>query len=216
MELVRWQYRNPYHDRTKDPTRLFVFGPHTLTISQQPTQAIDLHQNTGFLVWDGAYLLSQYIFNHLALAGKKCVELGAGSALVSIVAWLKQGNAVATDLQEYQEFARRNIAANGAQVGVRELVWGEPLQQELAGCADVVFGSEILYLEAQHDALLRTLRALMKEHARAYLVYKDRGLGEHKFHERAQNAGFRLRELPLDSEFDSEPYHLLVLSFVSK
>ncbi|KAJ1719748.1 Methyltransferase-like protein 21B [Coemansia erecta] len=212
MELVRWQYRNPYHDRSKDATRQFVFGPHVLTISQQPTQAITLHANTGYLVWDGAYLLSQYIYNHLSLEGKTCVELGAGSGLVSIVAWLKQATAVATDLCQYMDHARRNIQANGAQVGVQEVVWGEPLPGELAGKADVVFGSEILYLEALHGALLRSLKGLMRAHARAYLVYKDRGRGEHRFRERALHAGFRLREIPLDSEFDSEPYHLLVLT----
>ncbi|KAJ2782815.1 N-alpha-acetyltransferase, non-catalitic subunit [Coemansia interrupta] len=189
MELVRWQYRNPYHDRSTAPTRQFIFGPHVLTITQQPSQSITLSQNTGFLVWDGAYLLSQHVFNHLTLRGKKCVELGAGSALVSMVAWLKQADAVATDLAQYQDFARQNIRANGAQVDVQEVVWGEALPQALAGSADVVFGSEILYLEEQHKALIHTLRGLMRENARAYLVYKDRGLGEHRFHERARIAG---------------------------
>ncbi|KAJ1882125.1 Methyltransferase-like protein 21B [Coemansia sp. RSA 486] len=213
MELVKWKYSNPYVDRANEPTRLFVFGPHTIVVRQEPDHTIDLTQNTGFLVWDGAYLLSTFIFNHIDLHNKSCIELGAGSALVSITASLKQPlRAVATDMLEYQTFARRNISDNKAKVAVCELLWEDSKQCGLLGCFDVVLGSEILYLSSQHDNLLGTLHRLMHQTSVAYFLYKNRGLGEHLFIEKATSQGFVIKEMPQSlilPEFHSQQYHLL-------
>ncbi|KAJ2838141.1 Methyltransferase-like protein 21B [Coemansia sp. 'formosensis'] len=126
MELVKWRYRNPYHDRRHERERMFVIGGHTIAMDQEPSEDIGLHQKTGFLIWDGAYLMAKFIAERVTLAGKSCLELGAGSALVSIVAHLQGASrVVATDLKEYQEFMRRNIERNtgGQGIEMRELIW---------------------------------------------------------------------------------------------
>ncbi|KAJ1944945.1 Methyltransferase-like protein 21B [Linderina pennispora] len=218
MELVKWQFRNPYHDAQHDSTRTFLFGPHTVTLSQQPELQIDRHHNTGFLVWDGAYILSTFIHHHLQLSAKSCLELGAGNALVSIVARLKGAERViATDLDDYLDFIKGNIQQNPGPAGapeieVRHLRWGD--DHPGIGKVDVVFGSEILYLQDLHQALLATLQQLMHKDSVAYFIYKNRSLGEHAFQAAAAHSGFKIVELPktfLDSEFQDDPYHLLRL-----
>ncbi|KAJ1726963.1 Methyltransferase-like protein 21B [Coemansia sp. Benny D160-2] len=226
MALVRWQYRNPYHDRRNERTRVFVFGAHTVTIAQNPAIHIDLHTNTGHLVWDGAYVLAKFVHDHasglLALRGKTCLELGAGSsALVSIVAGLAGGAAsvTATDMAEYLPLIRANAERNAGTgsdpsrlpLSVREL--------DIAP-VDLVFGSEILYLPGQHDAILTTLEQLMHADSAAFFVYKDRNLGERRFAEMAAARGlFAATSLDalIDDEFRSssssnnnhQQYHLL-------
>ncbi|KAJ2877657.1 Methyltransferase-like protein 21B, partial [Coemansia asiatica] len=217
--LVKWQYCNPYVDRSREPNRLFIFGPHSVTVHQEPDHEIDLTQNTGYLVWDGAYLLSTFIFDHVDLRNKSCIELGAGSALVSIAAWLKKPlRMVATDMADYQGFARKNIAENHADVEVCELLWGDARgrqnNREL-GQFDVILGSEILYLSSQHSNILTTLDTLMHQRSVAYFLYKDRGLGEGKFMEKAHERGFSIKEMPralILPEFRSQPYHLLSIT----
>ncbi|KAJ1790486.1 Methyltransferase-like protein 21B [Coemansia sp. RSA 2399] len=220
MEVVKWQYRNPYHDKSSERKRLFVFGPHTVTITQHPTEHIDLHRNTGFIVWDGAYILAKFVHERLNLAGKSCLELGAGSALVSVIAYLcGAASVVATDMLQYLPAIRANVEQNLSAastatqrppVHVCELLWGSSIE-----AADVVFGSEILYLADQHDALLATLTQAMHAQSTAYFVYKERNLGEHAFAENAIRRGFAVKELGstfIDEEFRNERYHLLRIS----
>ncbi|KAI7823095.1 putative methyltransferase-domain-containing protein [Kickxella alabastrina] len=234
MELVKWQYRSPYSLKQREHERLFVFGAHTVVMQQQPHREISLQQNTGFLVWDGAYILAKFLYARLHLRGKRCVELGAGGALVSIVARLAgAARVVATDMPEYLDFIRTNVGLNSVgtstrrvnlrlkpkpeaeaevEVEVRELVWGHPVSPDLLP-VDVVFGSEILYLSSQHTALLHTLSQLMQtNHTVGYFIYKHRNLQEQNFATLAQEQGFSVKELPqamIDSEFHSESYALL-------
>ncbi|KAJ2855140.1 Methyltransferase-like protein 21B [Coemansia erecta] len=207
MEVVKWQYRNPYHDKSSERKRLFVFGPHTVTITQHPTEHIDLHQNTGFIVWDGAYILAKFVHERLNLAGKSCLELGAGSALVSVVAYLcGAASVVATDMLQYLPAIRANIEQNLSAAKYR----GNSIEP-----TDVVFGSEILYLADQHDALLTTLTHAMHAQSTAYFVYKERNLGENAFAANAIRRGFAVKELGsafIDEEFRNERYHLLRIS----
>ncbi|KAJ1771803.1 Methyltransferase-like protein 21B [Coemansia sp. RSA 1813] len=230
MEVVKWQYKNPYHDKRTERERLFIFGPHTVTIAQHPTVHIDIHQNTGFIVWDGAYILAKFVHERLDLVGKSCLELGAGSALVSVVAYLcSAARVVATDMSEYLPFIRTNIERNlGSMyaatqqkpVRVCELFWGSKTDD--IEPADVVLGSEILYLADQHDALLATLAEVMHAQSTAYFVYKERNLGEHTFAAKATQRGFAVKELSrafIDEEFrdnKDERYHLLRISKIKQ
>ncbi|KAJ2802958.1 Methyltransferase-like protein 21B [Coemansia guatemalensis] len=215
MELTKWQFRNPYHDQRQDAERTFVFGPYVLKIKQQHWDKVDLHHNTGYVVWDGAYLLAKFVFERVEVQGKRCLELGAGNGLVSIVAHCRGAkNVVATDMPEYLEFMRCNIAENVTpeqlpSIDVCELLWGTPTD---IGPVDIVFGSEILYLSDQHAALISTLKQVMHSQSVAYFIYKERRLNEQQFAQLASNSGFTVREIPkaaLDAEFADEPYHLL-------
>ncbi|PIA15527.1 S-adenosyl-L-methionine-dependent methyltransferase [Coemansia reversa NRRL 1564] len=215
MEMTKWQFRNPYHDPRQDTERTFVFGPHTLKIKQQHWDKVDLHHNTGYIVWDGAYLLARFIFERAEIQGKRCLELGAGNGLVSIVAHYRGAkNVAATDMSEYLNFLRYNIAQNvsseqQSSIDVYELLWGTTTN---INPVDVVLGSEILYLSEQHEGLIKTLQQLMHAQSVAYFIYKERRLNEHQFTQMANSNGFTVREIPksaLDAEFADEPYHLL-------
>ncbi|KAJ2506832.1 Methyltransferase-like protein 21B [Coemansia sp. RSA 2049] len=211
MALVRWQYRNPYHDRRNERERVFVFGAHTVTVAQNPATHIDLHTNTGHLVWDGAYILAKFVHDNahlgiLALPGKTCLELGAGSsALVSIVAGLAGGAAgvTATDMAEYLPLIRANAERNtGTGSDSYRPPLGTRLPEDIAP-VDLVFGSEILYLPSQHHAILTTLEQLMHADSAAFFVYKDRNLGERGFAEMATARGL-FAATNLDALIDDE------------
>ncbi|CAG8630407.1 3131_t:CDS:2 [Racocetra persica] len=95
--LVLWKYNNPFSNYKRDPERIFAFNGFTLKISQRLSDPIDITQNTGNIVWDGAYILSKYIVDHLNLdyladtnrrRKIRFIELGSGCGLVGLVAWL--------------------------------------------------------------------------------------------------------------------------------
>ncbi|KAG9319181.1 hypothetical protein KVV02_001534 [Mortierella alpina] len=82
-------------------------------------QSVTINQNTGNVVWDGAYLMAKHIETHLGdLQGKTCLELGAGTGLVSIVAWLMGASrVVATDLPgSHLEHLKKNISLNTRRI----------------------------------------------------------------------------------------------------
>ncbi|CAG8727840.1 127_t:CDS:2, partial [Dentiscutata erythropus] len=119
--LVLWKYNNPFSNYKQDPERIFVFNGFTLKISQKLSDPIDITQNTGNIVWDGAYLLGKYIADHLNLdhlAGTsrrrkiRFIELGSGCGLVGLVAWLTGGYVVCTGTPQDIEHTKFNIKQN--------------------------------------------------------------------------------------------------------
>ncbi|CAG8725961.1 14060_t:CDS:2 [Gigaspora margarita] len=119
--LVLWKYNNPFSNYKQDPVRIFIFNGFTLKISQKLSDPINITQNTGNIVWDGAYILSKYIADHLNLdylSGISCrrkirfIELGSGCGLVGLVAWLTGGYVVCTGTHEDIEHTKFNIKQN--------------------------------------------------------------------------------------------------------
>ncbi|KAF9427993.1 Peptide-methionine (S)-S-oxide reductase [Podila epigama] len=117
-ELVPWKYCNPYANN-RSPQRLFLFQGASVIIEQKLDEKVTIDQNTGNVVWDGAYLMARYLESNIGnLQGKTCLELGAGTGLVSIVAWLLGASFVlATDLPgPHTEHVRKNTVANTARI----------------------------------------------------------------------------------------------------
>uniref|UniRef100_A0A8C8DZZ1 Protein N-lysine methyltransferase METTL21A n=1 Tax=Oryzias sinensis TaxID=183150 RepID=A0A8C8DZZ1_9TELE len=98
----------------------------------------------------------------LELKGKRVIELGAGTGLVSIVAALLGAHVTVTDRLPALDFLSANVKANlppdshDAAV-ISELTWGEGLERYPAGGFDLVLGADIIYLEDTFASLLRTL-----------------------------------------------------------
>lgn len=68
-----------------------------------------------------AYLTSKYLETHVrGLLGSTCLELGAGTGLVSVVAWLLGASRVlATDLAgPHIEHVQRNTSANATRIAL--------------------------------------------------------------------------------------------------
>lgn len=143
MAVVLFSHSNPYADHRNAETRSFLFyidseDPSSkrgklsdtrqscsVILRQKPEMEIERDKNTGFIVWDGSYMLSLYI-NSLERwrtwfpsrgndATPRVVELGAGTGLVSIAAFLAsrgRSKVVSTDLEECIQLLRDNVRVN--------------------------------------------------------------------------------------------------------
>jgi hypothetical protein len=112
---------------------------------------------TGLMSWRAGTLLSAYLVAHdaLLLKGKRIVELGCGSALLSCVAVACGcAEAVATDCSdEVLALAFRNLSQNSSVKGpecggsssfrTAKLVWGE--QGSALGVFDIALAAEVFY-----------------------------------------------------------------------
>ncbi|KAF9920509.1 Methyltransferase-like protein 21A [Linnemannia zychae] len=116
--IIPWKYCNVYANN-RSPERLFVFQGQSIFIQQRLDEKVTIDQNTGNVVWDGAYLMAKFLESHIGkLHGKSCLELGAGTGLVSIVAWLLGASQVlATDLPgPHTEHVWKNTIANTVRI----------------------------------------------------------------------------------------------------
>eukprot|EP00729_Bicosta_minor_P000248 gene248-13452_t len=206
MEIVKWKFRNP-HVNTRDlAERELTFCGERVVISQQPGDHINRQQNTGLVLWDACYLLGRLLEsieqrNPNTIKGKRCLDLGAGTGLLSIVAWLLGAETVvATDIGDAVELLAANIASNVGRISELPPEAREPF--------DVVFCSEVIYNAEGHEPLLRCLAAVTRPSSTILLSYKFRGLDETTFVENFKmNKDFKVKVMPkamLDPEFVHE------------
>eukprot|EP00668_Euglena_longa_P038809 GGOE01049904.1.p2 GENE.GGOE01049904.1~~GGOE01049904.1.p2 ORF type:complete len:214 (+),score=34.91 GGOE01049904.1:343-984(+) len=115
------------------------------------------------------------------LAGCRVAELGAGSAIPSLVAFACGATAVSTDMVQAAQLltlakaaaAQEHPKDNPGRVFVRGLDWGasEAPHNEVLGCGctegrrldpfDIVIAADCIYNPAAHGSLLRTVRSLL-------------------------------------------------------
>ncbi|RHZ57136.1 hypothetical protein Glove_393g43 [Diversispora epigaea] len=120
--MVLWRFDNPYANYKKDTERIFVFNGYTLQISQNLMNKIDITKNTGNIVWDGAYILSKYIIDHINFyeilnidsnnEQIKFLELGSGCGLVGLAAWIKGGKIEFTGTKTNIGHTKMNVEKN--------------------------------------------------------------------------------------------------------
>lgn len=119
---------------------------------------------TADTVWPGAYLLASYCSQPevaRTLAGARVIELGAGSGVPGLAAWVAGARTVAlTDLPENLDRLRAVVAANGASAGVevQPVDWCAPPAR--AEAWDVLLAADCVFWPALFAPLLQTLRAL--------------------------------------------------------
>jgi predicted nicotinamide N-methyase len=123
--IVRWKYNNLYTNEKYLPFRTYFFNYKKLVIHQK-TQDID--KQTGNIIWDGAYILSQYLYQHVPLQNKTIVELGSGHGFLSLVCALAGApKVIATDLPDQLDLVQKNIQENQDKgtdrVLIRPLLW---------------------------------------------------------------------------------------------
>lgn len=239
MALVPWKYSSPYHNANMLSQRSFAFCGHWLEVSQDPSADIDTRKNTHEKLWDGAYILSSFLessyFAKDFWLDKQCIELGSGTGLVGMVAWLHGADVVLTDrgdcLERTQGNVRRNVdntcakceALDSTKIDVQPLSWGS--DDEVAallsrhadpsdarqGSFDVVLASEVVYLPDLARPLLKTLRSVCSDTTSVFLCYKPRGLGEDVFWSLLSEYGFRsvtICQTYLPCEFQQSPYSI--------
>ncbi len=107
--------------------------------------------------WGGGLALARHVLNHpQVVAGKRVLDLGAGSGLVAIAAGLAgAGEVRAVDVDPYAVTATRlNAAANGVTVEVSQadLLGGDPPDVELMLVGDLFYDPD---LATRVEAFLR-------------------------------------------------------------
>jgi Lysine methyltransferase len=182
LEPVLWQRKSPIQlSATSNSNYSMTSASYTLTDGTVVSVTEDIHKVDGLggEVWPGAKLLCQ----HLERSSKEradwqqtsVLELGAGAALVSLVA-AALGAAIVLATDEYPDLLQDNIAAFTAEhpqlkarLQAHALTWGEPLPTQIATVLAerasaqqplLVCGSEILPMKGGHTALLHTLATL--------------------------------------------------------
>ncbi|XP_023142947.3 EEF1A lysine methyltransferase 3-like isoform X1 [Amphiprion ocellaris] len=136
-------------------------------------------------VWEAALHLCRYFGEQsVQLAGKRIIELGAGTGVVGILAARLGAEVTLTDLPLALPQLEANVSANMPSSGwpssppaVLPLSWGEdhmtfPSDWDLVLCADII------YLPETYPQLVETLAHLCKNGALVYLSSKMRK--EHK------------------------------------
>eukprot|EP00041_Stephanoeca_diplocostata_P021937 m.519351 g.519351 ORF g.519351 m.519351 type:complete len:286 (+) comp21944_c0_seq3:370-1227(+) len=111
MDIVPWKYANPYIDTRTCTKREMTFCGELVVIEQSPSEDIDLKHNTGHILWDASYVLTRYLELHVGkvyFAGKKCLELGAGTGLPGIVAGMLGASVILTDVSEALPLLHKN------------------------------------------------------------------------------------------------------------
>jgi len=120
--------------------------------------------------WAGGQALARYVLDHPELvAGRRVLDLAAGSGLVAIAAARAGADRVRAVEVDGRAVAavELNAAANGVPV---EAVLGDILDSD-AGDAEVVLAGDVFYSEAMANRMLRfLLRAARGEHLPRVLV----------------------------------------------
>ncbi|GIG02406.1 class I SAM-dependent methyltransferase [Catellatospora citrea] len=133
--------------------------------------------------WAGGQALARYVFDHPeTTAGKRVLDLAAGSGLVAVTAALTGAATVrAVDIDPLSAAAiELNAAANGVQVSVdqADILGGD------AGDAEVVLAGDVFYSQAMADRMTGFLRRAVKNGARVLVGDPDRAfLPKPLFHE---------------------------------
>ncbi|KAJ3272505.1 Methyltransferase-like protein 21D [Terramyces sp. JEL0728] len=184
QELVIWKYKNTAVNEKYQQVRTFNFND-TRVVIQQEKQEISIEKNTGNVVWDGGYILADYIIKNFNLAGKRVVELGSGTGLVGLAVG-SASTVLLTDVPQQIPLLETNIKLNGKMehIEAKELLWGTETN---LGKFDYIIGSEILYLQEQHANLIETCKSLSSRNTIVIMIYKHRGLGEHSFFDLAEH-----------------------------
>ena len=225
MAVVPWTFNNPRVDRRQQPTQQFSVHGETLEILQDTSADINVNQNTGLKLWDGAYLLSRYLENATEFPqgfweGKRCVELGSGCGLVGMTAWLLGARVVLTDIDLMLSHTNQCLENNTQRLGGKydasniqtaSYWWGSDCQH-LKPPVDIILGSDVVYQKDFVKDLLKSLQDLSNENTVIYLAYKPRGLGEDLFFDQLSSYSFRCDTISRDKhpiEFQGTEYQLL-------
>jgi hypothetical protein len=133
-----------------------VFGKCIdLEIVPRPSTCED---QTGGVVWPVNHVMAKFIEDfQIPLCGRRVIELGAGTGILSIAAALQGAEVTATELPDFTSMLHTNVANNADQLAVAAAAgkgsgevrvmghrWGEDTSA-LGGPFDLVLCCELLY-----------------------------------------------------------------------
>ncbi|XP_029460398.1 LOW QUALITY PROTEIN: protein-lysine methyltransferase METTL21C [Rhinatrema bivittatum] len=161
----------PKPARLWTPTVYSSFAKESFCYAGSPITIQESIEDYGAVVWPAALALSQYLEDNqeeFELRDRRVLEIGAGTGLVSIVASILGAYVTATDLPDILGNLRFNLSRNTQgrnlhQPQVRELMWGENLEQNFprSSCLyDYILAADVVYYHTFLDPLLTTMKYL--------------------------------------------------------
>lgn len=185
-----------------------------------------MDRSYGLYTWPAAPVLAQYVWSLRAgLGGLAVLELGAGTALPSLLAARLGATVTITDTRQVLANTVRSLQLNGAvpshdgclwqlgsaSVRVMPLVWGHAAPELLQlPCQRLLLGADLIYDERLLEPLLWTVAFLLRRScgqcARFVFSYQERG-GERTLAPLLKRWRLRAHRLSL-SEFGAEDSRL--------
>ena len=150
----------------------------------------DFTLGKGGIFWDGSYFISKYLLSNVFAQNKNIktiLELGAGTALPSMVSLVK-GNfkvittdipKLITQINEIFKINKNNFHKESTSI-VTDLTWEKPDDIEKVKKLvnnkpfDLIIGSELVYLDDLFDDLINVIRTFSDESTFIILSYKIR------------------------------------------
>ncbi|XP_019940358.1 protein N-lysine methyltransferase METTL21D [Paralichthys olivaceus] len=185
--------------------------------------------DVGCVVWDAAIVLAKYLETKQfhdpsrgvdVWAGRRLLELGAGTGVVGLMAATLGAQVTVTDLEDLQNLLRMNIQENQALISsgsitAKVLKWGEDVSDFLPP-PHYVLMADCIYYEQSIVPLVETLRLLSGPETCIICCYEQRTEGvnpkvERQFFESLKQH-FSFEEIPSDKqdpEFSSPDIHIL-------
>ena len=182
-DSIKVDYRNANYKLIEIPFPELT--PHPIIVKQNFTLG------KGGIFWDGSYFISKYLLSNLFPNNnnniKTILELGAGTALPSLVSLIKNNYTVVTTdtpklipmINEIMEMNKNNFCKDAKNL-VTELSWEkkediEKLKNYMENKPfDVIIGSELVYLDDLFDDLINVIRTFSDKNTFIILSYKIR------------------------------------------
>ena len=196
------------------------------------------HDTTGMQIWPNALRICEYLSLSVnspkwrltvppnefltAWPSTKVLELGCGSCAAGGILAAKLG-AESVHFTDGNPVVLKNAAENvhlncdGAAVFVDLLQWGDQdsidrLQNTLSQ-VDLVIGSDLLYAETTHAALLATVSAFAGANTKVLLAYRPRYPAERgRFVSAAEPMGFEVQHLAMYGNTGASWEHIEMLT----
>lgn len=122
----------------------------------------------GYL-WPSASALAEHLGKHVAVSGKRIIDLGCGLGALGVVCAIRGATVVVADERpESITLARRNAARNGVMVEGRSFDWNQPPAD--LGMFDAVVASDVLYEDGMLPGVLRFVRRHLAPEGTCYLA----------------------------------------------
>lgn len=181
-DSIKVDYRNANYKLIEIPFPELLSSP--LIVKQNFTLG------KGGIFWDGSYFISKYLLSDLFPNNKNIksiLELGAGTALPSLISLVHNNYTVVTTdipklipmINEIFDLNRKNFNKN-AKSFVTQLSWEkkediENVKKYMGNKPfDVIIGSELVYLDDLFDDLINVIRNFSDENTFIILSYKIR------------------------------------------
>lgn len=158
--------------------------------------------------------MAKYVARHGQLAaGKRVLELGAGTGLPSIAAAHVGASGVfATDIPSAINLLEENIVRNAppnSPVVVHPLIWGRPLDERIPLPVDLILGADLVYNESVFDDLKATLLTYASKHTTILMTSRIRYPKDRRFYRNLADS-FDVRQILYDSATDVRLYQIVL------